>query len=130
MHLRSEQVAVGSEISDQFYSLSGGNATYVQRSILPNRPTYGQVPPSLSQGGLMILIMLVFVVISTVSHDLQLGCRLYHHMPMDHMPMFISLHPTWLLHQYYGHRVSYLRCFCVYSTCTYIDYCHISVLSW
>ena len=30
---RSEQVAVGSEISDQFYSASGGNVTYVQSSI-------------------------------------------------------------------------------------------------
>ena len=53
-HLRSEQVAVDSEISDQLYSLSGGNATYVQRSIPPYRPTYSQVPPSLSQGELMI----------------------------------------------------------------------------
>ena len=34
-HLRSEQVAIGSKISDQLYSASGGNATYEQRSIPP-----------------------------------------------------------------------------------------------
>ena len=52
-HLRSEQVAVCSEISNQFYSVSGGNATFVQRSTPPNRPICSQMPTSLPQSELV-----------------------------------------------------------------------------